>query len=511
MPTYYDEYSDVYDDPMLPVDHVVSVTFAADTNTLTGAELEFASATDVVLDATGDFLAAPEVAPVGVTGDVAATSYTATGALLVGSPTVEGPGGQDITVGSVLFTGYAYAYMQPTRVRRNPTRVLVSGPTPEITAALEAPQVNVWRVVDILNADETMWRSEAEVVDGKVGVDLSRDERRTLDITFANADETLSPDPTAFWYDKIIRVRRGVQLDGIRYEFDLGHFVIDQITPSNLSATVAVTGRDYTKKMMKSKIEAAQTFLSTERVEVVIRAIAYNAGVTRTDIPFTGEVLGKDFTFDADTARWEMVKQIATAFAYDIYFAPNGTLTMRKQQDPVTNPPVMTFGVAGRNTVSLSPSTNDSEMYNHVVVTSPSSGDTLPVWASVENNEPSSPTRIERIGRRTKRMESALATTTEQCREIAQKFLAVSGLEQFEMGFSALNYPWLDVGSVVEVDNPKAVSTDPTTYLLTGLDIPLALGPMTGSCKRITVVGNTVTAGGGGAPTAGLIWGDEAA
>lgn len=505
--TYGDSYGNVGTDGTIDAE----VTFAGVAQDVLDAIVDAIGGSTGTFGATGALVGAAEVVAVGVDLTVDSVTQTATGALSVATqPTVVGPGGQDITV-SVTFTASGYPYMQPTRVRRNPSRLLVTSPTTAIRNALESAQVNVWRVVDILNADETMWRSEVGVLAGKVGVDVGRDERRTLDMTLDNSDGALTVNPNGFWYDKVARVRRGVELDGTRYEFDLGFFMIDQLTPGNLNTTISLTGRDYTKKMMKSHIEAAETFKATDRVEEVVRAIAYNGGMTRVDVPYTGLTLKKEYTFDADTPRWDMVKEIATAFAYDVFVSVNGSFTMRKQQDPVTNPPVLTIGRAGRNTISLEPSTNDSEMYNHVVVASTSDGDTLPVWASVENHEPSSPTRIERIGRRTKRMESALATTKAQCAEQAQKFMAVSGLEQYEIGFSTMNYPWLDVGNVLEVDDPYAVEVDPTTFLLTSLDIPVGLGPMGGSCKRITVVGNTLTTGGGGASEASVIWGDEAA
>lgn len=509
---YGDAYRETYGVPQetsyVDVEPVVFDAHATDT---LSPEFDIGANDPVAFSATGALTATAQIIPLGIDHTVPSVALGATGALSAATVTVEGPGGQDITVESITFRATARAYTQPLRRRTHPGRTLLTTATEAIWAALEAAQVNVWRVVDVLNADESIWAAEVPFTDGSVGVDLGRDERRTLDLVLANSDDRFSPSPVGFWYDKILRVRRGVELDGTRYEFDLGFFLIDQITPGNLAATVSVSGRDYTKKMMKSHIEAAETFKATDRVEVVIRSIAYNAGISRLDVPFTGETLGKEVSFDADTARWDMVKEIANTFAYDVYFSQNGTFTMRKQADPVTSPSVLTIGEAGRNTLNLDPSTNDGELFNHVVVASSNDGDTLPVWASVENNEPSSPTRIERIGRRTKRIESALATTKTQCLEQAEKFLAVSGLEQFSISFSSLNYPWLDVGNVITVDNPDATATDPDRFLLTSLSIPMAVGPMGGDCKRITVVGNDNVTGGGGTSVDAVVWGDEEA
>lgn len=509
---YVDEYLDTYAVPGGGAsDHDVDAPFVAVGDTVLDPELDAGASESFTGAATGALTVDPTVVPVGIDTDAGAVAYGAAGALSVTvDPTVEGPGGQDITVATVTFGARGWTYAQPERLRRRPRRWLLAGPTAEISSALEAAQIEVWRVVDILNPDETLWASEVGFTDGKVSVDMTRDERRTVDLTLDNFDRSLRPSPDGFWYDKILRVRRGVVVDSVRYEFDLGYFMIDQIgRPDNTS--IAVSGRDYAKKMINDKIEAALTFPVKTNIMDLIKAVAYNAGITRVDVPFTTETTRKEFTFDADTPRWEIVKEVATTYGYDIYFAATGTLTVRAQVDPVTTPPILTFGESSGNTIDLTPSTNDGLLYNHVVVVSSSAESELPVWASVENNEPSSPTRISRIGRRTKRIESALATTKAQCLEIATNFLRVSGLEQFDIGLAALNYPWLDVGEIVELDDPEAAQTDPTRYLLSTLEFPLTVGPMNGSCKRVSIVGATATTSPDAIEGADLVWGDEAA
>lgn len=69
------------------------------------------------------------------------------------------------------------------------------------------------RRVEIYEQDAvTRWAKDTKVrlKSGSVSVDYSRDERRTLDLVLDNSDGVLQNAPGEFWYDKIIKVWRGV-------------------------------------------------------------------------------------------------------------------------------------------------------------------------------------------------------------------------------------------------------------------------------------------------------------
>jgi len=71
------------------------------------------------------------------------------------------------------------------------------------------------RRVEIYESDGvTRWEKDtvARLRDGSVSVDYGRDERRTVELTLGNADRVLVNKPGEFWYDKIIKVFRGVNV-----------------------------------------------------------------------------------------------------------------------------------------------------------------------------------------------------------------------------------------------------------------------------------------------------------
>lgn len=274
------------------------------------------------------------------------------------------------------------------------------------------------------------------------------------------------------------------------WEVQIGEFLIDSIKEAHFPHRVKVTGRDYTKKCIQSKYVVATSYASGQSIESLIKTIAQNAGITKFLLPTTGQIVGKSFFFDADYTRWQAMKDIANAYGYDVFFDAQGYLVLEEFQDPITAPLtyVLETGQYG-NLVTYEKATNDTRIYNHIVVTGESSDqNTIPVSAEAKNTEPSSPTRIARLGDRVYRYTSSFITTQAQAQDVADKFLKIHALEEYDLNFSSICLPWLEVGEIVQFVDPNAGPSDPDRFLLSSLTIPLGLGPMSGDAKRVTVI-----------------------
>ena len=269
----------------------------------------------------------------------------------------------------------------------------------------------------------------------------------------------------------------------------LGEFIPDVIDRPRFPHNVHVTGRDFTKKMMIDRFSVTTTFAVGANVGATIQTIATNAGITKFNFATVTNTLGAAVTFEKNTSRWDACKQLAQSISCDLYFDNNGYLTLQLMVDPLTASLLYTFKTgAASNLVDFSRSTNDSRLYNDVLVYGDGPDNPL-VYANVTNTAPSSPTRIAKIGRRTYSFASQFFTSNAQCLLYAQKLLAVVALEQYDMNLTSLVIPWLEVGKAVEVILPDAAVGDPTRFLLTSFSIPMMLGPMTGQAKRVTLVG----------------------
>ncbi len=364
-------------------------------------------------------------------------------------------------------------------------------PPARIFEAISGPETHVLRSVDIYEEDAyTPFLLNVGVISGKVSVDASRDERRTMDLELENIDGQLDHYPGGFWYDKVIKCYRGVKIGKEEWKGQIGEFLIDDIASAAFPSTVSVTGRDYTKKLLEDEFPGATTFEEHWRVEAVIEAIAYNARVPKHLLPVTGKTLGRSFEFEAGTTRWQAIKDIATAFGLEIFFDPSGWLTMREMADPATSPLSFTFhtGAVG-NLAGFTKKASSARLYNVVVVTGKDPATDLPIVAVAENHSPGSPASIEALGRRkVYRYTSEFMTTLAQCQDVADKFLRVHGLEQFEVALESLVFPWLEVGEIIEFVDPSPAPGDPTRFLLHNLEIPMDLGVMTVTAKRVQLV-----------------------
>lgn len=95
-------------------------------------------------------------------------------------------------------------------------------PPQEVIDAIEGGYSDVTRRVEFYESDrDTRWMpsglelDEDRLVSGNVSIDYTRDERRALDLVVSNSDNRLRPDPNGgLWYDKAIKVFRGVKYAG---------------------------------------------------------------------------------------------------------------------------------------------------------------------------------------------------------------------------------------------------------------------------------------------------------
>lgn len=271
------------------------------------------------------------------------------------------------------------------------------------------------------------------------------------------------------------------------WEVQIGEFMIDKISEPHFPHEVKITGRDYTKKCLLSKFARATQFATGQTLEALIASIAGAAGITKRILPVTGITVGRTFFFERGVDRWAAMKEICNAYNYEIYFDATGYLVIRPYNDPVATPPVIYIetGKDGQ-LASYEKATSDARLYNHIVVTGESSDSSvIPVSAEAINNDPTSPTSVAELGDRLYQYTSSFITTQAQARDVADSFLAVHSLEEFELSFESLLLPWLEVGDILGWIDPDPAPDDPDTFLLSSLSIPLGLAPMSGMGKRV--------------------------
>lgn len=378
-------------------------------------------------------------------------------------------------------------------------------PDDEVIDALLAGVVRVRRRAEIYEADAvtpfaiTDW--DKRLSTGTITVDRTRDERRMCDFTFQNKDNALRLEPNSgFWYDKVIKSFWGLKYFDAAgnpkiWETQIGEFMIDKISESRFPKMVKVTGRDYVKKCLLSKLKFSVQFSSNTPIEDMIRALAANAGVTKFALPYTGQGYTRDVVFTQFTDRWKIIKELADSIGYEVFFRGDGYLTMQPYPDPVMSPVAWIFrpGMLDGSLVDFERSSNDSRVKNHVIVKGATLTDGLgfntTVYSEAINNDPSSPTRVDRIGDRVLPIESDFITIQAQADLLAQQQLRIAALEEYDISFASVVLPWIDVSTIVDIVSDDVAITTPQRFLLSNLTLSMELGPMSGIGRRVTIVG----------------------
>jgi hypothetical protein len=382
-------------------------------------------------------------------------------------------------------------------------------PPDEVLDALTAGVVRIRRRAEIYESDSTTkfdipyW--DQRLVEGTVTVDRERDERRMCDLTLDNGDGLLKHDPyNGFWFDKIIKVFWGIkyydQLGNTKlWEVQIGEFMIDRIDENRFPDLVKVTGRDYAKKCLTSKIQYSLSFPSFTPIEQIIQAVAANAGVTKFNLPITGQVYNRSIVFERGLERWKVLQQVADTIGYEVFFQGDGKLTMQRYPDPTYDPVAWEFtqGSPDGTLVEYKRSSNDSRIFNHIFVvgaTTTVNDISTTVFSEKRNDDPGSPTRISRIGDRVMPpVQSDYITDQTQADNLAAQLLAVNSLEEYSIDFSSVILPWLDAGDIITVEDDAATDFTPKRFLFSNFTIPLGLGAMTGNARRVTMVGSRQT------------------
>jgi hypothetical protein len=200
--------------------------------------------------------------------------------------------------------------------------------------------------------------------------------------------------------------------------------------------------------------------------------------------------------FPQFTPRWKVIKDVADSIGYEVYFRGDGYLTMRPYPDPYLSPVSWIFrgGELDGTLVDFERSSNDTRIKNHIMVQGASntdaSGFSSIVFAELRNDDPRSPTSIARIGDRVYDIQNDYFYVQEFADAFARKQMNILALEEFQIDFSSVVIPWLEGSDIVDIDDSNGSNYIPSRFLLSNFTFPLKLGAMSGTGRRVTIVGS---------------------
>lgn len=309
---------------------------------------------------------------------------------------------------------------------------------------------------------------------GSVTADATSQVRRTASVTIA--DTTLwpgSPNDILSPLGSEMLIEYGVSIPGVGTEWiPLITGVItgvDRTLPAGAGLTVTLADRS-------SKV-AEDEFVSPTQIGG--GSTTYVQALTGLVQHLYPNVVVIDKTgnstvcpvLEINKDRWaDGVEQICTAIAAEAFFDQQGRLVIRNQ--PTINDSIVwqaSVGVGGV-IVTKQDSQKRELVYNTVIASGMRTDGTSPVYAVVQDTDPTSPTYyLGPFGAKTRRYSSALLTTLPQATAAAQALLDRCRGEQASVSLTTITNPALEPGDVFKIRTPSAS----TLYVIDKVTTPL--------------------------------------
>jgi hypothetical protein len=300
--------------------------------------------------------------------------------------------------------------------------------------------------------------------------------RRALDLTFVDADGTLTP---ASAKDLLapkgteIRVHKGLYVGGAPEWVPLGVFGVEEpeVSAHDNGTTVKIRANDRVSAVKKRRFTAPYTIAKDTPTAEAIAAVV----TSRLDVPVraitTGHV-APEVVYDELSDPWDAVGALCEADAITAYFDPLGTLVIEPDDEVDTG--IEYSPGANSLLVKSMRSLLADKTYSGVIVKG-EHPDYPPVRYELWDTDPNSPTYADGpFGYQPYGFTSSLITSLDMATATAETIFArVTRMRQV-LELETVGHPGHDVGDVVTVIDPKSRTNG--RYVVYGGSIPLRLG-----------------------------------
>lgn len=325
-------------------------------------------------------------------------------------------------------------------------------------------------------------------VDGTVSQDVSKSIRRAVSLTFANPDGVFTPagEGSAFYWDKHIKVERGVRAGGVDYFAPLGVFLIDSPSVDSRKGQLSVSGADRMDRATRSEFTTPTVYAATTAVGTVIRDILEDAGVGSANwiVDDGGAELGVDRVYEIGEERLQSAVSLATAFALEVFADANGYMVVQPKRDPTSLGSAWHFERgSGATHLGVSKTWSRDRFYNHILVTG-ENADQEPVRAEASVTDPSNPLRVTGpMGDRLYKYTSGMITDGTQAQAVADSLLWEHAIIEETIALEHVPNPALEAGDAVTIVDDVSQTDD--MYAVASLDLPIASGTAKLNVKKV--------------------------
>lgn len=350
--------------------------------------------------------------------------------------------------------------------------------------ALRGPHTVVVRA-DVIRSGATVLPDVA-VLDGSVRVDGGSLVRRELTATLA-----WPADPTLLLTElrtpgTEVRVQRGIRYPSGRVEWaPCGIFAAEKVTDAPATpGTASVVGPDRMARVIADSFASPRAATAGVTVAAMIATLI---GESVPGAPFEDRT-GASSTVPAgvvwEESRADAVVDLAKSIGAVVFATVEGGFVLTR---PKTTADAADWSVdTGARGVYLGGTreSSTSEIVNSWTVYSSATDGSAPVFATVEDTDPASPTRVSGpLGRRARRYSSPLLTSVAQCRRAGWTLLRKSLGGLSSVSLEVMVNPALDAGDRLDVFLPDG---SVQRHVVASFSLPLTVSGSLSIATRVS-------------------------
>ena len=384
-------------------------------------------------------------------------------------------------------------------------------------------------VAYVLDNNATNYRSGAFLQSGTISCNKNNGKRRQATVTLVNLDNEYEYAVNHIWFGQQIKLSEGVILqDGTEYYIPQGVFLIENpqeaLKPgqktvtynlvdkwANLDGTLFGNLEDvYGVDAGTNIFDAIASLLQLDRFTMdsgnhPIDPVAplftdyYNG---RTQTLTDGSVVSLieapyDFLSESTGTMADVILGLNEMIAGDIGYNQVGRLVINPSQDDIldTDKPILwEFTQNEKALLGVDYSPKPTDVYNDVIVVGATSDTNETAKGRAQNNDPSSPTCISRIGLKTKRLGMPNYYSDQMCQDYADWMLKRYSVLSREMSLSCTQMFHIIENELITVERSDKPGSPVERHLVTGFSRPIGqAGAMTINCVSVNDIPLTLT------------------
>lgn len=363
---------------------------------------------------------------------------------------------------------------------------------------------------------------------GTLSVSLNNGARRKASVELANRDGAFDYAVNKLWFGRRLRLSMGAVLpDGSDFYFPQGVFEIENpssvFAPGQRTVTLSLTDKwscfdgslgggleaSYVVQRGVNIFGAITTLLrlsrftyeATSDVTAMFDAVtpvyttyyngktysaAHSDGSITADIPMTNTPY--EITEARGSTMAALMLKLNEMLAGWIGYDATGALRIEPSQDDIDDADkavLFNFSPENSTLLSVSETVRNTEVYNDITVAGEGLSDEI-VWARAVNDDPSSDTNVNLIGRRIRVESKSDYWNTDQCAALARWMLKRKTILHKSVTISSGQMFHLLENRLVSVKRTDKVGSPVEKHLIQGYSIPLGeTGAMSISCVSV--------------------------